>query len=86
MVPPALWSQRRIRGFRDRYWGNQARTRSLLSWELESKVPRPKTEESADLVQYFSGVAKFREHKNQTSNVRGSISGLNRIFTREIPQ
>ena len=70
------------------YWGNQARTRG--SWELGSKVPTPpplpKTEKSADLARYFSGVAKFCVQNKETSNLTRLVSGLNRIFTGEIPQ
>ena len=55
-----------------------------VSWELGSRCPLPKTEKSSDLAHYFSGVAKFGYKKNQTSNVGGSMSGLNRIFTGEM--
>ena len=54
------------------------------SWDL--RYPLPKSEKSADLAHYFSGVANFFVQKNKTSNKRGSISGLNRIFTAELPQ
>ena len=30
-----------------------------VSWELRSKVPLPKSEKSADLAHYFSGVTQF---------------------------
>ena len=36
-----------------------------VSWELGFKVPIPKTEKSADLVHYFSGVATSCVLKNQ---------------------
>ena len=57
-----------------------------VSWELVSKANLryhlPKTEKSADLAHYFSGMAKFCV-KNQAWNVRGSMLGLNRIFIGE---
>ena len=54
------------------------------SWAL--RYPLPKTEKSSDLAHYFSGVVTFCVQKNQTSNLRGSMSGLNQVFTGEIPQ
>ena len=71
---------RRIRGF-----GATGETRhvSKVSQELGPKVPLPKTENSADLTHYFSGVATFCVKK---SNIGGSTSGLNWLFTGEISQ
>ena len=56
-----------------------------VSWELGAKAKVPKTEKFADLAHYFSGMAKFLYTKSKTSNVRGSISGLNRIFMGKYP-
>ena len=75
--------KQRIRGFRVT---GETRHVTEVSWELGSEVPLPKIEKYADLAHYFWEMAKFCVQKNKTSNVRGSISGLNRIFTGEIPQ
>ena len=76
-------SQRRIRTFRA-----TGETRHVPeapgSWDL--RYPLPKTEKSADLAHYFSGVAKFCAQNKETSNLKGSLSGLNRIYTGEIHQ
>ena len=42
-------------------------------------------EKSADLAHYFSGVAKFCVQNKETSNLKRSMSGLNRIFTGKFP-
>ena len=54
------------------------------SWDL--RYPLQKTEKSADLPHYFSGVAKFCVQNKETSNLKRSMSGLNLIFTGLIPQ
>ena len=51
------------------------------SWELGSKVPPTKNGKSADLAHYFSGVAKFCVQNRETSNLKRSMSVLNRLFT-----
>ena len=71
--------QRRIRGFRAT---GEARYVPEVTWALGST----KNWKSPQIwpTSYFSGVAKFYVQKNQTSNVRGSMSDMNRIFTGEI--
>ena len=76
-------AQRRIRGFRA-----TGETRHVPaapgSWDLG--YPLTKTEKSPDLAHYFSRVAKFCVQNKETSNLKRSMSGLNRIFTGKIPQ
>ena len=77
--------QRRIRGFRATGETRHV-PKSPESWKLSLRYSvQKKTEKSADLAPYFSGVAKFYLQKSQTSNVRGPMSGLDLIFTGEIP-
>ena len=49
------------------YWGNQVRTyqNSPGSWNPRYPYLLPKTEKSADLAHYFSGVAIFCMQKSQ---------------------
>ena len=70
--------QRRIRGFRAT---GETRHVSEVCWELGRKVSLPKTEKSADLVHYFSGVAKFLvkkksniELKTERVNIRPELA------------
>ena len=78
-------SQRRIRGSQGSgLLGKQdIYQKSPGSWEL-STYPLLTTENSANLAHYFREWPILRT-RNKTSNVRGSISVLNRIFTGEIP-
>ena len=46
---------------------------SEVSWELGRKVPLPKTEKSADLTHYFSGVAKFLVKKSNIDLERVTV-------------
>ena len=75
--------QRRIRSFRA-----TGETRHVPgapgNWDL--RYPLPKTEKCADLAHYFSEVAKLCVQNKETSNLKRSMSGLNWIFTGEIPQ
>ena len=77
------WIHRRIRGFRA-----TGETRHVPgapgSWDLRYSLQ--KTEKSADLAHYFSRVAKFCVQNKETSSLKRSMSGLNRIFYWEIPQ
>ena len=57
--------------------------KSLGSWDLRYLLP--KIEKSAEKAHFF-GSGQILCKKNPTSNVRGSISGVNQIFTGEIPQ
>ena len=64
------------------YWGNQPLPE--VSWELESKVPLPKTEKSANLAHFFESGHILRI-KNPMSNLRGSRSGLNYFLLGKLP-
>ena len=64
------------------YWGNQPLPE--VSWELESKVPLPKTEKSANLAHFFESGHILRI-KNPMSNLRGSRSGLNYCLLGKLP-
>ena len=78
-----LSSQRRIHGFRATGETRHVFTRGPGSWNV--RYPLPKMEKSADLAHYFSGVAKFCVQNKETSNLKRSMSGLNRIFTGKFP-
>ena len=73
-------TQRRIRGFRAT---GETRQVPEVSWKLVSKVPPTKNWRIWPTI--FRAWPQF-VYKNKTSNARGSISGLNRIFAGEIPQ
>ena len=64
------------------YWGNQPLPE--VSWELESKVPLPKTEKSANLAHFFESGHILRI-QNPMSNLRGSRSGLNYFLLGKLP-
>ena len=64
------------------YWGNQPLPE--VSWELESKVPLPKTEKSANLAHFFESGHILRI-KNAISNLRWSRSGLNYFYWGNCP-
>ena len=64
------------------YWGNQPLPE--VSWELESKVPLPKTEKSANFAHFFESGHILRI-KNPMSNLRGSRSGLNYFLLGKLP-
>ena len=77
-----VYRQRRIRGFRAT---GETRHVPEVSWELGSKVPPTKKLKSLRLrPTIFREWPNFVCKKNQTSNLRGSMSGLNRIFTGEM--
>ena len=59
--------------------------RSHGSWDLILRYPYQKLKSLRILPTIF-GSGQILWTENQTSNVRGSMSGLNRIFTGEIPQ